>query len=207
MTTTWTLKEAAARLGADERTVRRWARQGLLPARRLPGGQVRIPVAAVLALDDERRAPVADRLNLRDDHTCFGCGRLNPFGLHLDFVAEGDGVRADFVPGRLREGWSGTLHGGIIATLLDEVLAWALFRQQIWAVTTRLAITYRRPVLVGTPLSAHGRLERDRGRLIEASGEVRDATGLVLAEATATFVRVTAEARARLERIYGIPTP
>ena len=195
------LPAAARRLGLDERTVRRWVRQGLLPARRLPGGQARIAAAALAALADEHPQPGA-RINQRDDHACFGCGRLNPYGLHLDFVADGEGVRADFVPGRLREGWIGVLHGGLTATLLDEALSWALFRHDIWAVTARLTIAYRRPIPVGAPLTVHGWSVRDRGRVIEAAGELRDAAGTVLAEATGTFVRVRPAVQAEMERRY-----
>ena len=201
---TCTLAEAARRLGVAEETVRAWLRAGLLPGRRLPGGQARVPLAAVLAWPDQPgRPPAAARLNRRDDHACFGCGRLNPYGLQLDFVAEGEGVRADLTPGRLREGWAGATHGGILATLLDEVLAWALFQRAIWAVTAKLSITYRRPAPVGAPLSAHGWIVRDRGRLVEAAGALRDADGAVLAEAVGVFVRVNAAQRARLERLYG----
>jgi uncharacterized protein (TIGR00369 family)/excisionase family DNA binding protein len=198
----YTIEEAARALGVTARTARHWARIGLLPARRLPGGRARVPVAAVAGLYGDRSMP-AGRLNRRDDHFCFGCGRLNPAGLQLSFIAEGDEVRADFTPGRLREGWSGATHGGVLATLLDEALAWTLFHHQIWAVTARLAITYRRPAPIGAPLTARGRIVQDRGRLVEVAGEARDANGAVVAEATATFVRVSPEQRARLERIYG----
>jgi uncharacterized protein (TIGR00369 family)/excisionase family DNA binding protein len=199
-----TIAQAARQLGVEERRVRGWIRDGLLPARRLPGGRARLPAVPVWALLDQTLPAPSGQINRRDDHACFGCGRLNPFGLQLHFVADEAGVWADFVPGRLREGWTGTVHGGILATLLDEVLAWALFHHRIVAVTARLAITYRRPAPVGEPLRAHGRIVRDRGRLVEAAGEIRDRAGTLLAEATATFVRVGAAERARLERVYGV---
>jgi excisionase family DNA binding protein/uncharacterized protein (TIGR00369 family) len=199
----YTIEAAARALGVTPRAVRKWARAGLLPATRLPGGRARIPAAAVAGLYGDRSMP-AGRLNQVDDHFCFGCGRLNPAGLQLSFVADGAEVRAAFTPGRLSEGWAGATHGGILATLLDEVLAWTLFHHQIWAVTTRLAITYRRPAPIGAPLTASGRIVQDRGRLVEVAGEAREAGGAVVAEATATFVRVSAEQRARLERIYGV---
>lgn len=199
-----TLPAAARRLGVAERALRRWIGRGLLPARRLPGGRARIAAPELAALGDQHPRP-AERLNGRDQHACFGCGRLNPFGLQLDFVADDEGVRADVVPGRLREGWAGVLHGGLTATLLDEALGWALFRHDIWAVTARLTVTYRRPVPIGAPLSVHGRIVRDRGRSLEAAGEIRDAAGGVLAEAVAMFVRVRPAVQAEIERRYGLP--
>ncbi len=66
-----------------------------------------------------------DLASVRDDHGCFGCGRLNLHGLRLRFVQEGDGVRAPFTPRLVDEGYGGVVHGGIVATLLDEAMAWA----------------------------------------------------------------------------------
>ena len=198
------VRQAARRLGVTERLVRRWLRRGLLPARRRPGGEARIPTAAIDAFMDQHPDGDEPILNHWDEHACFGCGRLNPYGIALRFVAEGEGVRAAYVPGRTREGWSGIVHGGIVATLLDEALGWALYRHRIWAMTARLTIIYRRPVLVGQPLTVHGRVVQDRGRLIETAGEARDIAGAVLAEAAGSFVRVNAETRARLENYYGL---
>jgi uncharacterized protein (TIGR00369 family) len=130
-------------------------------------------------------------LAARNDHHCFGCGTLNPCGLQLRFEREERGVSADFTPDRRHEGYAEIVHGGIVATLLDEVMAWALYDRGIWAVTARLHLTFRRPLQVGTPVRATGWLVADRGRLIEVAGEVRrTADGAVLAEAGATFARV-----------------
>jgi uncharacterized protein (TIGR00369 family) len=145
-------------------------------------------------------------VNRLGEHECFGCGEHNPIGLRLVFAADGpDGVVAHFTPGRSRQGWIGATHGGILATLLDEALAWALVRAGIWAVTARLSITYRRPVPLSQPLTVHGRLVRDRGRLVEAAGEVRDAAGRRLVEAEGHFYCLPAPERSRLERLYGLP--
>jgi acyl-coenzyme A thioesterase PaaI-like protein len=128
-----------------------------------------------------------------DDHNCFGCGSLNEGGLHLHFyeLGDGDGVWAPFTPTPAFEGYGGMIHGGIISTMLDEIMAWSLYRQQIWAVTAMMSTRFRKPVAVGEPLHLVGRMERARGRLLEVRGEVRRAAGdALLAEATATFMRV-----------------
>jgi acyl-coenzyme A thioesterase PaaI-like protein len=152
----------------------------------------------------------AERLNVRDDHGCFGCGHLNPHGLRLDFyaAAEGDGVWAAFTPAPEHEGFAGVVHGGIVAAALDEAMGWAVFVRGVWAVTAKIAIAFRRPVEVGVPARVVGRVVTDRGRLLDAAGELRRAEGeALLAEATATFARVpAAQARAWEER-YGIGAP
>ncbi len=76
-------------------------------------------------------------LAVRDDHYCFGCGQMNPYGLHLHFYVneDGDGVSAPWTPAREHEGFTGISPGGIITTVLDEVMGWALYQRDIWAVT------------------------------------------------------------------------
>lgn len=141
-----------------------------------------------------------------EDHHCFGCGKLNPHGLHLELVPDpdGEGVKAAFIPDRFAEGYNGMVHGGIITTVLDEVMAWALYRKQIWAVTGELTTRYRKPVVLGEPTTARGEIVQDRGRVITMRGEIRrDADRVLLAEATATFVRVPERQRQEWEARYG----
>ena len=128
-----------------------------------------------------------------EDHNCFGCGSLNPGGLHLQFFecAGEEGVWAPFTPTEAFEGYGGMIHGGIISTLLDEIMAWSLYRKQIWAVTATMSTRFRKPVEVGVPVRAVGRPVKDRGRIVEVRGELRRASDdMLLAEATATFMRV-----------------
>jgi acyl-coenzyme A thioesterase PaaI-like protein len=152
-------------------------------------------------------APVLNRPDrAEEDHNCFGCGRLNEHGLQLDLVPdpEGDGVRAAFVPPVRTEGYTGMVHGGIITTVLDEVMAWSLYRHDIWAVTGQLTTRYRKPIPLGERTTARGFLVRDRGRAVEVRGEIRrDADGALLADGTAIFIRVPeSQARTWQER-YG----
>lgn len=140
------------------------------------------------------------------DHNCFGCGRLNEHGLQLHLVPDhgGDGVVTRFVPVARTEGYTGMVHGGIITTVLDEVMAWSLYRQGIWAVTGQLTTRYRKPIRLGEETTARGFLVRDRGRAIEMKGEIRrDADGLLLADAVATFIRVPESQAMEWQQRYG----
>ena len=151
-------------------------------------------------------------IEVRGDHGCFGCGRLNPRGLRLSFrslpAGEGEGVWAPFTPHAELEGYEGVVHGEIVSTVLDEVMAWALYRRGIWAVTTRMTVTFRRPVEVGVPTRAIGCVVAERGRITETTAELRRAgDGLLLATATGSFVRVPEDrARAWQERYLGAGT-
>jgi acyl-coenzyme A thioesterase PaaI-like protein len=140
------------------------------------------------------------------DHNCFGCGRLNEHGLQLNLIPDPDGygVFTAFVPASRTEGYTGMVHGGIITTVLDEVMAWSLARHGIWAVTGQLTTRYRKPVGLGEATTAIGFLVRDRGRAIEMRGEIRrDADRVLLANATATFIRVPPSKASEWQSRYG----
>lgn len=149
----------------------------------------------------------ATPINVANDHHCFGCGRLSLHGLQLSFYEneDGNGVWAPFTPTDAFEGYEGVVHGGIVCTVLDEVMAWSLYRERTWAVTGQLSTRFRKPVVVGVPTRAVGRVVRDRGRVIEVRGELRrEADGLLLAEASGTFFRVPqAQAAAWNDRYLG----
>lgn len=130
-------------------------------------------------------------------HHCFACGELNEIGLHLALKFEPRRCHVELtIPDRF-EGWEGLIHGGIVSTILDEVMAWALIEQDSWGVTARMSIQFHRPVLVGQAIRAEGwivelkrRIQRTAGRIVET------ATGLELATAEATYVAAS-EARKR----------
>lgn len=83
------------------------------------------------------------------------------------------------------------IHGGIICTLLDEIMAWSLYARDTWAVTAKLQTSFRKPVHVGEPVRLVGTVVRDRGRILEIHGEIRlVADNSLLAEGESIFVRV-----------------
>lgn len=96
---------------------------------------------------------------------CFGCGEANPNGLQLDFSQAQDGtvVCVATIPERF-EGHPGFLHGGIIATLLDETMSKACRARGLTSMTRHLEVDYKRPVPSCQPLRMEGRIERDEGR-------------------------------------------
>lgn len=140
---------------------------------------------------------------VRADHGCFGCGAANPQGLHLTFTATADGVNATFTPLEMHQGYEHVVHGGIISTLLDEVMAWAVAAAGIWAVTGEMQVRFRRLLYVGEIVDLHGRVTDIRSRAISATGQVvREADGQVIATATAMFVRVPAATEAAWKERY-----
>ena len=139
------------------------------------------------------------------DHHCFGCGNLNSAGLHLRFRrVDGDRVWADFTPTRAHEGYLSMTHGGILATMLDEAMSWAVTASGDVGVTGRLSIAFRRPARLGEPLRVVGQVVRRRARTIETSGEIRDnGSGQLIADAQGRFMRVSREQAAAWYAAYG----
>ncbi len=101
---------------------------------------------------------------------CFGCGPHNPAGLRLRFTREGDEVVTRFTPGEGLEGPPNVLHGGLQATLVDEVAGWAcvglLGRMGF---TTSLDVRYIRPVQINAEVEARGRVEARNGNVVAVS--------------------------------------
>lgn len=120
---------------------------------------------------------------------CFGCGTSNPIGLNLSFYCIGDAVRSDVTLGEFHEGWGNMAHGGIISTLLDETMSWAvMYFRRVLFVTRKMEIKYIRPVSVGRPLCVSARIAAEgRGPLILVKGEVRDSGGGLLVRGTGEF--------------------
>ncbi len=123
---------------------------------------------------------------------CFGCGSGNLRGLKLVFRRRDHCVVAETRLDASLAGYDGLVHGGIVATLLDEAMGWALLELAgRYGVTRSLNIQYRRPVAVGRALevSAHIVEGTEAGPLwIEAS--VRDSRGRLLASAMGEWVLV-----------------
>jgi uncharacterized protein (TIGR00369 family) len=137
-------------------------------------------------------------------HNCFACGTLNAHGLHLELHAGDDRCWVELTLADRFEGWEGMAHGGIVCTILDEVMAWALVDHDIWGVTARMHVEFKRPVPIGRPIRGEGRVKNARRRLVEAEGVITDpADGSVLARAEATFVGASEARKAELKARYG----
>ncbi len=128
-------------------------------------------------------------------HYCFACGTANPIGLKLDFYRSGEAVCTDVVLERFHEGWENIVHGGIISTLLDEVMSWAImYKKRTLLVTRNMNIKYVRPVTVGIPLTARGWFVDDsEPPKIRARAEIRDEKERLLVRSRGEFVRLSKE--------------
>jgi acyl-coenzyme A thioesterase PaaI-like protein len=147
---------------------------------------------------------VVDRRFAFEPHNCFACGSLNANGLQLDLHVDGERCWTTIELAGRFQGWDGIAHGGIVCTLLDEVMAWSLVDHDNWGLTARLSVDFRRPVPLETPIRAEGWVTRARRRLIMTAGRVIDpATETILATAEATYVAAPEARKRELKERYG----
>ncbi len=125
---------------------------------------------------------------------CFVCGGANPRGMYLAFEQDDAArrIRGRFQLSAEYQGATGFIHGGIIATLLDEVMSKANRFRKARAVTAELNVEYLKPVLVGVDLIAEGWEIEAKGRNLFLQGEIRDAAGNLLARGRGRFVDLDA---------------
>lgn len=141
-------------------------------------------------------------------HGCFACGTLNVNGLGLELHVETDRAWTEVTLADRFQGWDGIAHGGILCTILDEVMAWSLAAGDDWGVTARMNVEFHRPVPLGIPLRAEGWITRKRRRIIDTEGKIMGPAGTSLATATGVWVAADEARKAELRARYGLrPKP
>jgi uncharacterized protein (TIGR00369 family) len=131
-------------------------------------------------------------LRVDDDSYCFACGPNNPYGLRMKVRYVPDGAEARIVLLREFEGWKDIIHGGIVATLLDEIMAHAVLHHVGEAITSALTITYRQALRVGQEVNVIGRVKERGKRVVAAEAELRTVDqARLLAKAESRFILVS----------------
>jgi len=130
-----------------------------------------------------------------EGHYCFACGTANPKGLNLHFYRSADTVCTDTTLGKYHVGWQNMAHGGIISTLLDEVMSWTvMYFKRAFFVTRKMEVKYIKPVMIGTPLRVAGRLTDDsEPPKVKARAEIRDEEGRLYVRSSGEFVVIPKE--------------
>jgi uncharacterized protein (TIGR00369 family) len=122
------------------------------------------------------------------------CGAENPRGFHLRSRVEEDVVALDYTTQPHDTGYTTIVHGGVIMTLLDEVMTWAaILAAGRMCVAGELTSRLLKSIAVGTRLRVEGRVTRDARRLVLTEGRVTDGAGVLLAEATGKYAPVPAD--------------
>lgn len=124
--------------------------------------------------------------------SCFVCGRQNPIGLNLRIETDGLRVQAKFHPAASHVGFQNTVHGGIIAAVLDEVMVWACgVNTKRFAYCAEFTVRFVQPLRPGTDALAVGELVSNRReKIFEARAELKDSANALLAMATGKYLPI-----------------
>lgn len=139
-------------------------------------------------------------------HSCFVCGESNPQGLKLRFHTDGRVVTARFKPCPEHIGFQGVVHGGITATVLDEIMVWAcVVATQKFAYCAELNVRYLKPLTPNAEFIVTSELVADRkGRIFEAKAMVLNPAQEPLVQATGKYMPIrTADASAMMADFVG----
>jgi uncharacterized protein (TIGR00369 family) len=120
---------------------------------------------------------------------CFGCSPSNPIGLHLHFFEEGDEIVTEWDPEFYLQGYLNVLHGGIQATLHDEIASWTVYvKAETAGVTSKLEVSYLKAVYVnkGT-ITLRSRILTQEERYVTMHTQLFNAKGELCSEGRVTY--------------------
>ncbi len=131
------------------------------------------------------------KYKLIGDNKCFVCGINNPLGLKISFVVDkgGKAIRCEFTPGPEYQGFQGIIHGGIIATLLDEAMVKLAFELGYQAVTAWMEVRYTAPLRTGEKVKIFSTITKEGKKLLEATAEATTTDGKTIASAKGKLIR------------------
>ena len=151
---------------------------------------LKIRIGEISMINEERKM-----INKPVGHNCFACGTANPIGLQLEFYRSGEQVCSDITLGRNYVGWENIAHGGIISTIHDEVMSWAvLYFKREFFLTRKMQVKYIKPVLVEIPLTIKGSIiDGSNKRKLKARSELFDGNGNLLSKGSGEFILIKKE--------------
>lgn len=124
-----------------------------------------------------------------EGYHCFGCDPHSEQGLRMEFYEEGEQVICRWHPRPEFQGWVDTPHGGIQATLADEISSWVVFRKfQTSGVTSRMEVRYHKPIrTTDAYIDLRAEVVSRRRNLVEIAVRIHDCRGELCTEATCLY--------------------
>ena len=144
---------------------------------------------------------MTERIALPWSRSCFVCGEANPIGLRARSYLVDDRVELAFTPRSEHAGWTEVVHGGLITTVLDEVMTWAaIVRRERACFAAEFTVRLRSPLVPGTEVTAVARVESERRRVIDTVAEMIGVDGTTYATASGRYVSIPVEKMAHMEQ-------
>ncbi|BBE31706.1 phenylacetic acid degradation protein [Tepiditoga spiralis] len=127
-------------------------------------------------------------MELNNNSMSFAWGKENEKGLKLDIDFKEGKSNTKFSLNKSFCGWADVIHGGIIATILDEVMAWSVISLDKRVVTAEMNIKYKKPLYSNTEYKAFGEIIENKKRVFKTYGKIVDTNGKILAESYGTYM-------------------
>lgn len=123
------------------------------------------------------------------DGYCFACGDTNPIGLRMRFFVKDEFVYSETPIRNEHQGWVEIAHGGIVSTILDETMSWAvLYFKREFIVTKNMQITFVRPLATNrTYLSRAKVLETEDPKKVKSYATILSDEGKIMARSIGEF--------------------
>ncbi|PKP36033.1 MAG: PaaI family thioesterase [Bacteroidetes bacterium HGW-Bacteroidetes-15] len=135
--------------------------------------------------------PIKNPYYGQENYNCIGCSPDNPIGINLKFFLDEDNqaVVSEWEPNINFQGFHNVLHGGIQATLLDEIASWVVYTiLKSGGVTSQMNIRYHKPVLISKgAIKLIARVDKQQKRLADIKTELYDADGVLCTEAIVQY--------------------
>jgi acyl-coenzyme A thioesterase PaaI-like protein len=138
-------------------------------------------------------------------YSCFACGPGNPAGLHMEFYRDGDEIVSKWDPNENYQGFHDILHGGIQATMMDEIASWVVFVMIDTAgMTYQLKTRFRKPVHISKGIiTVRAKLLRQEKRIAEIEARLYDGADMLCAEGLANYYVIPREKAVKELRFPG----
>jgi acyl-coenzyme A thioesterase PaaI-like protein len=136
---------------------------------------------------------------------CLVCGRDNPHGLKMSLYVDPEtGVIAtEFVARAEHIGFDGVVHGGVLATVLDEAMVWAAtWSGKRFCFCGELMMRFKKPLGVGERVLVESRVEFSRPKLIQTMGTMRSPNGAIVAAGEGKYVPMELDQSERMMRTF-----
>jgi uncharacterized protein (TIGR00369 family) len=129
---------------------------------------------------------------------CFVCGDKNDNGLKARFYYDGEQAVTEVSALEQFEGYRGIYHGGIVSTLLDEVMIKAILALDRYVVTAEITVRFLQPVRIGEKIRLVGWVTKSKGRVFFTEGQATGENGQVYATAIGKYIEADDELKAAL---------
>ena len=150
-------------------------------------------------------------------HHCFGCSPVNSSGLQMNFYTNDSAVFSDVTVPKHLCGWNNLIHGGVLSTILDEIMSWAaIYLLKRITLTKSMTIDFLKPVYIDHALKVEGKVLELKGKHEAVmEGTLSNSDGTICTRSTANFAIFSPAVAKRLgiadeehldwfERIYNI---